>query len=115
MILELADRDEAERILIAHQRMDPRSCLCGWNPLGQLHAAHQVEQLDAAGLFRERAPEAPNGDEDADEDDAFPVGPVLMWLIYKACETCGAEAKQPCVGSPFGPHEGRPRRWEVLP
>lgn len=52
-------------------------------------------------------------DYDADEDDAYPVGPQLRWLIYKACETCGAEEKAPCVRSPFVAHPGRPHHWEV--
>jgi hypothetical protein len=47
-----------------------------------------------------------------DDDDAYPVGPALMWVIYQPCETCGAEAMRPCVGMVFGPHEGRKRRWD---
>lgn len=49
---------------------------------------------------------------DSAENDAYPVGPSFMWLIYRACSVCGSAAKQPCVGMPFGPHEGRRRRWE---
>lgn len=57
----------------------------------------------------------PAGDDDydRDEDDAYPVGPQVMWLTYQACTTCCAEKNEPCVGSSFVPHPGRPRRWEV--
>lgn len=48
----------------------------------------------------------------AGDDDAYPVGPALMWLIYAECGVCGAAAKQPCVDQRFGPHGGRPRRWD---
>lgn len=44
--------DPAERVLIAHQRLDIRSCLCGWAELGLSHAAHQVDELRRAGLLR---------------------------------------------------------------
>ena len=48
-----------------------------------------------------------------DGTDSLPPGASLfMWLIYAECGTCGAEAKQPCVGQQFGPHEGRPARWD---
>jgi hypothetical protein len=51
-------------------------------------------------------------DVDPAEDDALPVGPMMMWLIYVECATCGAAAKQPCVGQRFGPHAGRRTRWD---
>jgi hypothetical protein len=41
----------AEAILIAHQRRDVGSCLCGWAEIGKSHAAHQVAELRAAGLL----------------------------------------------------------------
>lgn len=43
--------DRATEILIAHQRYDIGSCLCGWNPLGESHALHQARELAAAGLL----------------------------------------------------------------
>lgn len=52
-------------------------------------------------------------DDSGDDDSAVSYEPTpLLWLIYGVCPTCGAEAKQPCVGQRFGPHEGRPARWE---
>lgn len=39
----------AEAILIAHQRMDAGSCVCGWSELGKSHPAHQVRMLIEAG------------------------------------------------------------------
>jgi hypothetical protein len=114
MILELADRDEAERILIAHQRRDIRGCLCGWGELGRSHPAHQVEVLAAAGLFREQAPAAVVEDDAVDSDEsALPaVAPRFMWLIYLECPVCGAAERQPCVGMTYSAHEGRKRHWE---
>lgn len=41
----------------------------------------------------------------------LPGSPVFMWLIYEGCGSCGAAAKQPCVGQRFGAHEGRETRW----
>lgn len=41
----------AERILVAHQRMDHRGCLCGWSELGRSHPGHQVAVLAEAGLL----------------------------------------------------------------
>lgn len=40
----------ATAVLILHQRMDGRGCLCGWNRLGQLHARHQMEEILKSGL-----------------------------------------------------------------
>jgi hypothetical protein len=91
--------------------MTAGSCLCGWNKLGQLHAQHQAEALDAVGLLQDPPP-AEDDDDDSVEDDAYPVGPRFMWIIYQECPTCGAEAKQPCVGMTYGPHEGRLAHWQ---
>jgi hypothetical protein len=41
----------AEAILIAHQRRDVGSCLCGWSELGRTHAGHQVKMLAEAGVL----------------------------------------------------------------
>lgn len=41
----------AEAILVAHQRRDFRSCLCGWSELGRSHARHQVAMLHEAGVL----------------------------------------------------------------
>jgi hypothetical protein len=49
---------------------------------------------------------------DPDEDDAYPVGPRFMWLVYLECPVCGAAEKQPCVGMTYGPHEGRKTHWQ---
>ncbi len=43
----------AEAILIAHQRLDYRSCLCGWGELGRSHPAHQVAMLREAALLND--------------------------------------------------------------
>lgn len=42
---------QAEAILIAHQRRDSGSCLCGWSELGKSHAGHQAAELRKAGLL----------------------------------------------------------------
>lgn len=42
---------QAEAILIAHQRRDVGSCLCGWAQLGRSHAGHQAAKLREAGLL----------------------------------------------------------------
>jgi hypothetical protein len=41
----------AEAILVAHQRRDFGSCLCGWSELGKSHPAHQVRMLVEAGTL----------------------------------------------------------------
>jgi hypothetical protein len=43
--------DAATAILVDHQRLDIRSCLCGWAELGRLHAGHQAAMLREAGLL----------------------------------------------------------------
>lgn len=43
----------AEVILIAHQRRDIGSCLCGWSELGRSHAGHQVAMLREAALLND--------------------------------------------------------------
>lgn len=43
----------AEAILIAHQRRDVGSCLCGWSELGKSYAGHQVAMLCEAGLLND--------------------------------------------------------------
>ena len=42
----------AEAVLVAHQRRDAGSCLCGWGELGQSHARHVARVLRAAGALR---------------------------------------------------------------
>lgn len=42
---------QAEAVLIAHQRRDVGSCLCGWAELGRSHAGHQVAALREAGVL----------------------------------------------------------------
>lgn len=37
-------------VLVAHQRIDNRSCLCGWAELGKSHPAHQAAMLAAEGF-----------------------------------------------------------------
>ena len=41
----MGTRETAEEILVAHQRFDSGSCLCGWSELGKSHPAHQVAML----------------------------------------------------------------------
>lgn len=46
----------AQQILIAHQRRDDRSCLCGFDRLGACHARHQVQMLVEAGVLPAATP-----------------------------------------------------------
>lgn len=49
-----ATTDEtAQAILIAHQRRDYGSCLCGWSELGKSHPGHQVAMLREAALLND--------------------------------------------------------------
>lgn len=43
----------AEAVLIAHQRFNSGSCLCGWSELGKSHAGHQTAMLRKAGVLKE--------------------------------------------------------------
>lgn len=36
-------------VLIAHQRRDVASCICGWSELGASHCQHQLDELALAG------------------------------------------------------------------
>lgn len=47
--------ERAAEVLVVHQRMDSRSCLCGWDHLGLSHSRHQAEALAAAGLLADDA------------------------------------------------------------
>lgn len=47
----MREPDPAEMILVAHQRLDIKSCLCGWSELGKSHAKHQATMLREAGLL----------------------------------------------------------------
>ena len=47
--------ETAQAILVAHQRRDIGSCLCGWADLGRSHPGHQVQMLAAAGVLTERS------------------------------------------------------------
>lgn len=47
----------AEDALVAHQRFDNRSCLCGWAELGKSHPRHVAGVLAAAGLLRDQPAE----------------------------------------------------------
>lgn len=51
---DLTYRRLAEAVLVAHQRRDSASCLCGWSELGHSFAEHQAAVLDAAGALRGR-------------------------------------------------------------
>lgn len=57
-----AYRDLASAVLVAHQRRDPQSCLCGWSELGQSWADHVAGVLDAAGALRDWPPPTERGD-----------------------------------------------------
>jgi hypothetical protein len=48
----------AEYVLVAHQRRDIGSCMCGPLPLGSSWAAHVAEILEAAGALRTSPPKA---------------------------------------------------------
>ncbi len=45
-------RQLAAAVLVAHQRRDIGSCLCGWSELGKSHAEHVAAVLEAAGALR---------------------------------------------------------------
>lgn len=49
---------DAQLILVAHQRRDISSCLCGWAELGKSHARHQAAMLREAGLLRDESEQA---------------------------------------------------------
>lgn len=53
---DLTYRRLAAAVLVAHQRRDDTSCLCGWAELGRSHAEHVAWVLDSAGALRERPP-----------------------------------------------------------
>lgn len=40
-----AQRDALEAVLVAHQRRDSGSCLCGWSDLGLSHPGHQADAI----------------------------------------------------------------------
>lgn len=40
--------DRVTEVLVAHQRQDAGSCLCGWGKLGASHVAHQARFVIAA-------------------------------------------------------------------
>lgn len=42
----------AASVLVAHQRRDSASCLCGWSYLGRSHADHVASALAAAGALQ---------------------------------------------------------------
>lgn len=56
-------RQLAVAVLVAHQRRDDESCLCGWAELGRSHPEHVVTVLEAAGALRVR-PESKRRDVD---------------------------------------------------
>lgn len=41
----------AAAVLVAHQRHNASSCLCGWSVLGASHAEHVASELADAGVF----------------------------------------------------------------
>jgi hypothetical protein len=46
------DVDRAtEAVLVEHQRMDIRSCRCGWDELGKSWARHVTAKLREAGVL----------------------------------------------------------------
>lgn len=49
--------ETATAILVAHQRRDFGSCLCGWDDLGRSHPQHQVAMLREAGLLKDQLAE----------------------------------------------------------
>lgn len=61
LLLRIADDasvqpvERVRALLIAHQRRDVGSCLCGWDELGRSHAGHVAYTLDRAGLLAAEA------------------------------------------------------------
>lgn len=43
--------EQAQLLLIAHQRATPAACQCGWSEYGRSHSGHVVEELVNAGLL----------------------------------------------------------------
>ena len=52
----------AVAVLVAHQRYDMGSCLCGWSELGKSHAEHVAQVLEDAGALRGRPWHTARGD-----------------------------------------------------
>lgn len=48
---ELAALQDAEAILVVHQRRGNGGCLCGWDELGATHTGHLVAKLREAGAI----------------------------------------------------------------
>jgi hypothetical protein len=46
--------DTTREVLIAHQRQNAGSCLCGWAKLGYAHAEHQAKAIMAAAVKEEQ-------------------------------------------------------------
>jgi hypothetical protein len=44
----MSDRPKLVDVLIAHQRRDSESCICGWAELGKSHSRHQEAMVRAA-------------------------------------------------------------------
>lgn len=42
----------AAAVLVAHQRRDIGSCLCGWSEIGRSHAEHVAAVLAGAGALQ---------------------------------------------------------------
>lgn len=72
-------------VLVAHQRQDAGSCLCGWADLGRSHAEHQVAELakhgygDHAEALEAAARECPVG-----RGNHVPGSAVRAWLFGRA-------------------------------
>lgn len=99
MILAFVARGEAEQILIAHQRRDAGSCLCGWGELGRSHAGHQVEMLAARGLLRDRPAEGSGQGRSRDDDLVPRVRDVIGHAGLKAA---GHQGPTPSHGEASG-------------
>lgn len=80
---DLTYRRLATAVLVAHQRRDATSCLCGWANLGHSHAEHVAEVLDQAGALRDAPP------------------PSVRWVT---CAQCGKQY------DPERPRETHPYR-----
>ena len=72
------------KVLVAHQRRDNRSCLCGWARLGFSHPTHQ------AALVLEAAAPHMAAQALTDAVDAFPLETItapdnaVVWLMRRA-------------------------------
>ncbi|MFI5839446.1 hypothetical protein ACIA8K_07000 [Catenuloplanes sp. NPDC051500] len=83
--------DTAHAVLVAHQRRDAGSCLCGFSELGRSHPGHQVAMLAEAGLLAAEP-----------ESVACPDHRPVQHRDRKPpwCRTCGRDTEGRLIGRP---------------